>query len=129
MHWIGWKDSLPVEPEAVAVGFLTSAVGLWAELYGRRYGGGVLKIEPGTLNRIPVPLVQGAEDAFEPIHLLLRAGREEEARSLADKHVLGSGLGLSAADIDTLQEQRRRLMKWRRPFRTRPSVSESHPNV
>lgn len=129
LHWIGWKDDLPVEPEAVAVGFLTSAVGLWAELYGRRYGGGVLKVEPGTLNSIPVPLVPGVEGAFEPIHHLLRAGREEEARSLADKHVLCSGLGLSAADIDTLQKRRRELMKWRRPFRTRSPVSESHQNV
>ncbi len=129
MHWVGWKEGLPVEPEAVAVGFLTSAVGLWAELYGRRYGGGVLKIEPGTLNRLPVPLVPSAECAFEPIHRLLRAGREEEARSLADKHVLRAGLGLSAADINTLREQRRKLMKWRRPFRTRAPASEIHPNV
>ena len=47
VHSLTWKDDETVKPEAVAVGFLTSAVAAWAELAGRRYGGGVLKIEPG----------------------------------------------------------------------------------
>ena len=75
IHNVTWKTNLSVAPEAVVVGFLTSAVSAWAELRGRRYGGGVLKIEPGTLQRIPVPLVGGAEDAFADLDRMVRNGR------------------------------------------------------
>ena len=81
------------------MGFLTSAVSAWAELRGRRYGGGVLKIEPGTLKRIPVPLIPGAEDVFKKLNTLLREGREEEARRIADERVLDEGLGLDEREI------------------------------
>ena len=42
IHGVRWGSDLGVAPEAVAVGFLTSAASAWAELRGRRYGGGVL---------------------------------------------------------------------------------------
>ena len=117
LHSVSWKSDPVVTPEAVAVGFLTSAVSAWAELRGRRYGGGVLKIEPGTLKRIPVPLIPGAEDVFRKLDHLLREGREEEARRIADERVLGEGLGLEDADIEVLNQVRADLMEWRRPSR------------
>ena len=119
LHSVSWKsDPAPaVTPESVAVGFLTSAVSAWAELRGRRYGGGVLKIEPGTLKRIPVPLIPGAEDVFQKLDRLLREGREEEARKVADERVLGEGLGLGNAEIEVLKQVRADLMEWRRPSR------------
>lgn len=117
IHSVRWKSDLEVAPEAVAVGFLTSAVSAWVELRGRRYGGGVLKIEPGTLKRLPVPLVDGAEDAFENIDRLLRDGREEEARSAADERVLRKGMELGNLEIASLQALRAGLMEWRRPSR------------
>ena len=119
LHSVSWKsDPAPaVTPEAMAVGFLTSAVSAWAELRGRRYGGGVLKIEPGTLKRIPVPLIPGAEDVFRKLDRLLREGREEEARKIADERVLNEGLGFGDAEIETLNQVRADLMEWRRPSR------------
>ena len=117
IHSVRWKSDLEVAPEAVAVGFLTSAVSAWAELRGRRYGGGVLKIEPGTLKRLPVPLVDGAEDEFKNIDRLLREGREEEARRAADERVLRKGLGLGDLEIASLRALRTGLMEWRRPSR------------
>ena len=104
-------------PEAVAVGFLTSAVSAWAELRGRRYGGGVLKVEPGTLKAIPVPLVEGSEDIFRDLDLLIRQGEEEKARKAADERVLRHGLGLGKHEIDILRRTRSKLMEWRRPSR------------
>ena len=109
----GSDASLP----AIAVGFLTSAVSVWAELHGRRYGGGVLKMEPGTLNRTPVPMVQGVEDAFDELNALIRCGRETEARELADDLVLGDQLGLQKKDIQRLQRAHVQLMTQRRPTR------------
>ena len=117
VHSLTWKNDVLVTPEAVAVGFLTGAVSAWAELRGRRYGGGVLKIEPGILKRMPVPLVEGAEDVFHDLDLLLRRGEEEKARRVADERVLREGLGLGNHEIDTLQRTRSKLMEWRRPSR------------
>ena len=102
---------------AIAVGFLTSAVSVWAELHGRRYGGGVLKMEPGTLNRTPVPIVQSAEVAFDELNKLIRDGRETEARKRADDLVLGNQLGLPKKDIRRLQQAHAQLMTQRRPTR------------
>ncbi|MCY3682147.1 MAG: N-6 DNA methylase [Gemmatimonadetes bacterium] len=109
----GSDASLP----AIAVGFLTSAVSVWAELHGRRYGGGVLKMEPGTLNRTPVPIVQDAEDAFDELNKLIRDGQEAEARKRADDLVLGDQLGLPKKDIKRLQQAHGLLMTQRRPTR------------
>ena len=117
IHSVNWKPGLGVEAKAVAVGFLTSAVSAWAELRGRRYGGGVLKIEPGTLKRFPVPLVQGAEDIFTDVDRQLRDGQEEEARRLADDRVLRQGLDLADHQIECLRLVRSQLMEWRRPSR------------
>ena len=109
----GSDASLP----AIAVGFLTSAVSVWAELHGRRYGGGVLKMEPGTLNRTPVPMVQDAEVAFDELNKLIRDGQEAKARKRADDLVLGDQLGLPKKDIKRLQQAHDLLMTQRRPTR------------
>ena len=116
-HSVRWKPEPAVTREAVAAGFLTSAVSAWAELHGRRYGGGVLKIEPGALKQAPVPLVRGAEDVFQNLDRLLREGREEEARRLADDRVLKKGLSLDDSEIESLRQLRASLMEWRRPAR------------
>ena len=118
LHSVRWKPNLSVVPEAVAVGFLTSAVAVWAELFGRRYGGGVLKIEPGTLNEIPIPVVHGAEESFDDLDQLLRKGMEDKARELADERVLREGLGLTQDHLRTLTHARIQLKAQRRPARS-----------
>ena len=116
LHAVYWRRN-EASPETVAIGFLTSAVGVWAELHGRRYGGGVLKMEPSTWKRIPVPLVQGTEGAFDELNELVRCGRETQARVLADDLVLGDRLGLPKKDIRRLQEAQTQLMSQRHPTR------------
>jgi len=115
LHSIRWKEDLGAAPGTAALGFLTSLVSVWAELHGRRYGGGVLKVEPGTLNSTPLPLVPSASEFFEQVNALLRAGREEDARRRADEVVLGMGLGLSDTDIRRLERARHELAAQRRP--------------
>ena len=117
LHAMYWHCRSDASPPAIAVGFLTSAVSVWAELHGRRYGGGVLKMEPGTLNRTPVPIVQNAENAFDELNKLIRDGREAEARKRADDLVLGDQLGLPKKDIQRLQDAHDLLMTQRRPTR------------
>ena len=119
LHAIYWHRGIDASPLAIAVGFLTSVVRIWSEFHGRRYGGGVLKIEPGTLNRMPVPVLQGAEDAFDDLNELIRTRREDEARALADDIVLRDGLGLSKKDVSRLQRAGAQLMSQRLPARDR----------
>ncbi len=74
-------------------------------------------MEPGTLNKTPVPIIQDAEDTFDELNKLIRDGRETEARELADNLVLGDQLGLPKKDIQRLQQAHIQLMTQRRPTR------------
>lgn len=117
LHEIRWHRPNGTVPKAVCAGFLTSAVGAWAEYHGRRYGGGVLKLEPSILMRAPVPVVDAGAMAFDELNGLMQSGREEEARRLADEVVLLDALGLSRKDVRGLQRARSDLMHQRRPAR------------
>jgi adenine-specific DNA-methyltransferase len=108
----------PVEPRAVAMGVLTTIASLAAELQGRRYGGGVLKMEPSSWRGLPVPLVDQAAEVFNEADRLLREGREEEARRLADRVVLVGGFGLAPSTVEDLRQQVSLLASWRRPRRS-----------
>lgn len=122
LHAVRWRSDADVAPEVAAVGFLTSAVSVWAEIHGRRYGGGVLKMEPSTLKRAPLPIVGDAGNVFDEINELLRRGRENEARHRADDQVLRKGLGLKKNDIKRLQNALAVLISQRRPVR----VADAH---
>ena len=117
LHEIRWHQPNGNVPRSVCVGFLTSAVGAWAEYHGRRYGGGVLKLEPGILMRAPVPVVDAGAMAFDELNGMVQSGREEEARRSADEIVLRGALGLSRKDVRRLQRARTNLMAQRRPVR------------
>ena len=117
LHEIRWHQPNGTVPKAVCAGFLTSAVGAWAEYHGRRYGGGVLKLEPSILMRAPVPVVDAGAMAFEELNGLMQSGREDEARRFADEVVLLDALGLSRKDVRRLQRARSVLMFQRRPAR------------
>jgi adenine-specific DNA-methyltransferase len=110
-----WNAECDVPPEVVAVGFMTTFVALWSEVHGRRYGGGVLKLDLATLSKLPVPIVLDAVRAFGPVNEALRRGDEEAARSLADDAVLHAGLGLSSVDIALMREALAELTRQRMP--------------
>ncbi|MEQ8457640.1 MAG: N-6 DNA methylase [Sandaracinaceae bacterium] len=104
-----------VLPECIALGFLTTFVALWAELNGRRYGGGVLKVDLGALAELPLPVVPGCASSFVAANNALREGKEELARNIADRVVLRHGLGLSQRAIDTMGRAREDLVRQRIP--------------
>lgn len=119
LYSLRWKADIEVAPEIVALGFLTTAVTVWAELHGRRYGGGVLKLDLGTLSRVPVPIFPGAIGSFKEVDRLLRKGQESKARALADRIVLVEGLGLAKCDLKRLQQAQHDLMAQRVPTKKR----------
>ena len=110
-----WTAACEVPPEVVALGFITTFVALWSELNGRRYGGGVLKLDLTTLCRLPVPILPEAVTAFRCVDETLRRGDEAAARALADDVVLRRGLGVSRTDIKLMRDALTELTRQRVP--------------
>jgi adenine-specific DNA methylase len=87
----------PVDPVALAAVFHNSVTFAFAEIIGRSYGGGILELEPGEAEQLPIPAPAhaGAELACD-VDLLLKANEIEKALDVVDRHVLVDGLGLPA---------------------------------
>lgn len=118
LHFINWKEG--VIPRDVAIGFLTTVTAAYSEIYGRWYGGGVLKIEPGLLKNIPVPTTtRVSRKQIVEIDALLRSGKEEDARILADSIVLENGYGFSSHELRRLRTALAELSAKRKRFRRR----------
>jgi adenine-specific DNA-methyltransferase len=94
------------------LGMLNSMTLLGAELVGRAYGGGMLKLEPKEADRLPVPspdLVDSASYDLARIRprvaAALRSGCLEAAVQLVDEVLLTGELGLPAADVAALHTE------------------------
>ena len=93
---------------------LNSMTMVGAEIVGRAYGGGLLKLEPKEADRLPIPapdLLRTVGPALSALRLraaaLLRGpdGLFEAAKAV-DEVVLGSALGLAESEITALREAR-----------------------
>ncbi len=115
LYAVRFKLPKGVQPECIALGFLTTYVALWAELHGRRYGGGALKLDLSALARLPVPIVPSSIHDFVAVNEALRAGREHRAREMADRAVLQEGLGIEKATLNDMRTALRDLARQRVP--------------
>ena len=102
---------------------LSSLTLLGAEIVGRAYGGGMLKLEPREADRLPVPAPGLVEELRAPLARLrpavtrrLAAGDLIGAAELVDAVLLVDGLGLTTAQITSLR-QARQLLAGRRAAR------------
>ncbi len=98
VHRVWWKDA-SIDSRAIIVGSWTSLYALSAEIHGRRYGGGVLKLEPSEACRLLVPLATNASASLANLDVLVRANDFDSATALADEVVLRQGLRLSPKSI------------------------------
>lgn len=91
----------------------------WAEVCGRSYGGGVLELEPGEAEELPLPYEYAAPLDIEKIDSLLRAGKLGTALDYTDKILLQQGLGFDKSTIRSIRaawvELRDRRQNRRRP--------------
>ena len=109
VHRIAWhKGSLG----GAAVSSWSSFFRLSAELYGRHYGGGVLKLEPSAAKRLPIVPDEGLGQSLEELDTHLRQ-RAERALTLADQ-LVASALGATPRDFERLAEAADVLAKVRR---------------
>jgi adenine-specific DNA methylase len=97
--------------DLLPLGVLNSLTLLGAELVGRSYGGGILKIEPKEADLLPVPSPAVLADAAPALQALrpqlakhLRGGNLDEAVALVDRVLLVDHLGMKRAQIKGLRE-------------------------
>jgi adenine-specific DNA-methyltransferase len=110
----GVRLSDPLLAPRLAAGFYNSLTLLSAEIVGRSYGGGVLKLEPTEAEALLVPLLDPAlSTALPAVDKAIRSRDPELALDLVDELTLAP-LGLTGSEIGDLRRARRQLRERRR---------------
>ena len=123
MHGVRLHETAP-SIAAVALPYmcLNSVTMLGAEINGRSYGGGILKMEPREAALLPLPspeVMAKAWTVLEPqrrsLDTQLRSGKWTEVAKRVDEAVLGIGSGLQPGEIaillDAARQRRERRLR------------------
>ncbi len=110
------QDHRQLGQQLLPLASLNTVTLLGAELVGRAYGGGMLKLEPGEADRLPVPapeLVQQVAPQLRrrrpAVLRALRRGQLLTAAALVDEVLLTEGLGITEEQLQHLSEARQML--------------------
>jgi methylase of polypeptide subunit release factors len=117
---LSWKERRPsTDWTRLALGTLSTLSHLSAELVGRSYGGGVLKLEPTELTRLAVPLVpQGVTQVLaREVDNLLRQNKQAEATDAVDRVLLDAIPTITRKKLAMLRSARDKLFLRRRQHR------------
>lgn len=121
-------DAPPVAKDALPLLALNSVSLLGAEIYGRSYGGGILKMEPREAATLPVPKLDALaaawgllKDRRKQLDAQLAAGQWTEVFEAVDDVLLRKVLDLAPAHVDELQGAAQALRS-RRLARTEPTA-------
>ncbi|OGO11081.1 MAG: hypothetical protein A2Y93_04255 [Chloroflexi bacterium RBG_13_68_17] len=122
LHLVRLKDEARISGEGLAALSRTSLVRLSAEIEGHALGGGLLKLEPSEADALLLPWPDGAVSSdlsALSIELddLVRSGKDELARQVADREILIRGLGWSQSECALLNDACVHLQERRRPRR------------
>jgi len=108
IHRVWRHPDTKLSLESIAAASWTTLYRLSAEICGRSYGGGVLKLEPNGAAQLCVPAIE-VPGLLDEIELVLRAGDTEAARRLADQCLLTDLLGVTRQEVSTLRKAAARL--------------------
>jgi hypothetical protein len=118
---LSWKEKRPASDwDRLALGTLSTLSQLSAELVGRSYGGGVLKLEPKELSRLAVPLLPLTIVSLlsEKVDALIRRGNLMEAVDAVDSALINAdGRLLTHVQMARLRDARKKLFMRRRQHR------------
>lgn len=109
IHRVWLLPDTVLTTEAIAAGSWTTLYRLSAELQGRSYGGGVLKLEPGSgATGLRLPAVEST-GLLQKIEVALKNEGPEAAEHLADRELLMEQLEITEADVDSLRKAAAKL--------------------
>ncbi|KQZ70635.1 class I SAM-dependent DNA methyltransferase [Nocardioides sp. Root151] len=117
MHGLRLRDEAPhFAREALPVLMFNSVTMLGAEIFGRSYGGGILKMEPSEAASLPMPTFEGLANAWDllksdarRLDISLRKGQWTNVVKTIDEALLVSTLGISRSDVIELHDAARTL--------------------
>ncbi|SDU70423.1 HsdM family class I SAM-dependent methyltransferase [Jiangella alkaliphila] len=112
MHGLRLKDDVPdAARNALPLLAFNSVTMLGAEIFGRSYGGGILKMEPREAASLPVPPAGALSAAWDllggkvrSIERSLQNGHWANVVTKIDQALLVETLGLSPGDVSSLQQ-------------------------
>lgn len=119
IHRLYYLDNLcAVDRKLAAVSVLSSFSQLSAELCGRSYGSGVLKLEPSEAKRVKILLprlpARTVEEIFSVVDAALRRGESAYASELVDQLVLTAVFGGDAPNMAAVLQAELRTIRARR---------------
>lgn len=105
LWWMGPRSC--ADQRLIALSFVSSLTGLSAELYGRSYGGGILKLEIAETASLyvaipPMSRIGNVMATFAAASALMRRGDWKAARAMVDEAILHRGMGLGKKTIAEL---------------------------
>lgn len=121
-----------VEVDRLCAASINSLSFAWAEVCGRSYGGGVLELEPSEAEELPCLYEHAGELDLDYIDSKLRAGQLDAAIAHGDQVLLVQGLGLSDAEVRSLNQAWKSLRDKRQGRRRGSSVraqAEAQPGL
>jgi adenine-specific DNA methylase len=123
-----------VASDTLPLAMLNSVTMLGAELVGRSYGGGILKLEPKEADQLPAPSLILIQAIASELHMLrpqlgesLRQRNIRQAAKIVDR-LLRSQLGLTSKEMEKLRSARDALFN-RRMTRARTLNSEPFGHI